>query len=554
MAVIQKTRKSKLNNVTENKTAKIAIALLIAVSAAIITLGLFGIRYQTNDDATLSNIMAGAYGDTLHTVYVNVLFSVMLRPLYAIAQTNWYVIVQLVLVVISIAVIVYILLDKLGIICGTAISLAVAIGFSQHIFYTFQYTECSFIILSAGLLLIVDKLGHDNKLTFVGILLALMGSMVRWTSFYAVGGMSAPLLLYKFFKLDRKGQKKAIITMVVLFAFTFGAKIVDVAVYKADPAWNEYTQYNAARTQYSDFKVLYLPEENPFEEVGISDIDYAMLNSWNFYDEARFDTALLEELSAGHQDITFSQLIINTLKRIKKMMTGNSYHYMFLIVCLLSVLWLRPKLACLSMIGMYGMFGVLMVYLTYEMRFPEWVEFGLIWTVVVFALYCMSEVNISRKLTAGAFVVALAAAIALSLPSYTELYATYMNYVNWTKEEQHYFDAMSQDKENIYLLPTSSINVAAGFDVMNPRTDNFYSNIVAYGGWLSRAPHRDKALAEYGLYRPLVDAVDNPNVYLGYQNIGNTVAYVSQELGCEVFAVKTGENDFAPYQLFTQLP
>ena len=48
--------------------------------------------------------------------------------------------------------------------------------------------------------------------------------------------------------------------------------------------------------------------------------------------------------------------------------------------------------------------------------------------------------------------------------------------------------------------------------------------------------------------------MDKPNVYLGYQNIGNVELYVEQELGCEVYAIKTGENAFAPYQLVTELP
>ena len=74
MAVIQKSTNLKLNTLAENKKLKMAIAVLIAVIAAVVTLNLFGIRYQTNDDATLSNIAAGAYGDTLHMVYVNVLF------------------------------------------------------------------------------------------------------------------------------------------------------------------------------------------------------------------------------------------------------------------------------------------------------------------------------------------------------------------------------------------------------------------------------------------------------------------------------------------------
>ncbi len=552
MAVIQNLDKSKLNTLQENKKLKMAIAIFIAVAAAVVTLSLFGIRYQTNDDATLSNIAAGAYGDTLHMVYVNVLFSLILRPLYAVAQTNWYVIVQLVLVTVSIAAIIYILLKKLGIVCGTLISLTVMVAFSMDIYYTFQYTECSFIMITAGLLLLVDNLGEFGKTTVGGIFLALMGSMVRWTSFYAAGGLSATLLLYKFFTLNKEGKKRAVVTMIALFVVIFGAKAVDTAAYKLSRGWNEYSQYNSARTQYSDFKVLHLPEENPFSEKGISDIDYTMLNSWDFYDKARFDTELLEELSAGGQEITISQLITDTLKQIKNMM--KSYHCMFLIVAILSVLRLRPKFASLSLIGMYGMFGVLMLYLMYEIRFPAWVEMGLIWAVTVYALYCIGEISPYKKLSVALGIVTLAAVITVSMPDYVELHNTYMNYTNWTKEEQHYIEDMSQNKENIYLLSTQSVNVAAGFDVMNPRTDGFYSNIVAYGGWLSRAPHRNQALENYGLTRPLVDAVDKSNVYLDYHNIDNVVKYVSQELGYQVYAVHTGSNDFAPYQLVSQQP
>ena len=110
---------------------------------------------------------------------------------------------------------------------------------------------------------------------------------------------------------------------------------------------------------------------------------------------------------------------------------------------------------------------------------------------------------------------------------------------------------MSADKDNIYLLSTAAINVAAGFDVEKPREEDFYSNIVAYGGWLSRAPHRNAALASYGLKRPLVDAVDNPRVFLDYHNIDAVERYVEQELCIDVQVIKTGGNDFAPYQLVT---
>ncbi|MBQ5781937.1 MAG: hypothetical protein IIV99_00940, partial [Oscillospiraceae bacterium] len=64
-------------------------------------------------------------------------------------------------------------------------------------------------------------------------------------------------------------------------------------------------------------------------------------------------------------------------------------------------------------------------------------------------------------------------------------------------------------------------------------------------------PHRNAALASYGLKRPLVDAVDNPRVFLDYHNIDAVERYVEQELGIDVQVIKTGGNDFAPYQLVT---
>ena len=536
-------------------TIMMLTAIVIAVTTAFLTINTYGIRFQTNDDATLSNIAAGAYGsDTLHMVYVNVIFSALLRPLYALCQTNWYVIVQLALVVVSIAVIGYILMKKLGWLCGSVMMLALMMGFAMDVFYTFQYTECGFIVLTAGLLLIVDNLGRINKSTLAGIVLALMGSLIRWDVFYAVGGLSAPLLLYRFFPLDKAGKKKAVITMCLLFVATFGAKAVDIVAYKADDGWDEFRKYNEVRTAYSDYKVYSLTAENPFEQYGISDADYTMLSYWNYYDEEKFTIELLDTISQGNQQITADELMDKTFERIKDMLKGDIYRWMFLLVAALSLVSLRPRWSGGVMITVWGLYGVLMLYLVYRMRITSWVELGLIWTVSVFVLYCISQSKINSALNSLAMTAVLGAIICISLPVYKQLYIDYPNYVEWAQLEEPYFAAMTRDKENLYLIATQSINPAAGYDVINPRGKDFFSNIVAYGGWLSRAPHRDKALADYGLTRPLVDAVDNPNVYLDYHCINEAVEYVKGQLGVEVYAVITGENAYAPYQLVTQLP
>ena len=62
-------------------------------------------------------------------------------------------------------------------------------------------------------------------------------------------------------------------------------------------------------------------------------------------------------------------------------------------------------------------------------------------------------------------------------------------------------------------------------------------------------PNRTAVLEKYGITRPIVDSVDNPNAYFDHHNIEDIVAYASQELGCEVIAVATGQNAYCPYQL-----
>ena len=541
----------------KNKEKIMAItAVIMAFSVAIISVKAFGMMYQSNDDATLANIAAGAYGsDTLHMVYVNVLFSLMLRPLYAIYTANWYVFVQLFWVTISIAAISYILMKKMGFFCGIAITVTLLTAFTQPIYYTFQYTECAFIILTGGILILADNLGEMNKNIVAGILLAFIGTLIRWDVFYAVGGLSSVLLLYKFFNLNIEGKKKAVVTMVMLFAVTFSAKAVDVLAYKLDPQWNEFVRYNEARTAYSDYKVYQLSAtENPFQEYGISDTDYTMLAYWNYYDSEMFTTELMEEISKGNQQITVGKLILNTYEQIKDMMHGDSYRNMFLLIIILSIISLRPKFSSLSMMAMYGIFGVLMLYLMYRMRIVSWVEMGLIWTVSILALYHIAETGIQVKTNAIAIICMLAVTLWLCVPMYHQLYFVDSPvYAEWSKSEEMYFEAMTQDEEHIYLLATQSISNVAGYDVKNPREEGFFANIVAYGGWLSRAPHRDRALAEYGLKRPLVDAVDNPRVFLDYHYINEAVEYVSGQLGKEIYAVKTGDNLYAPYQLVSQL-
>lgn len=534
------------------KAVNILLAVFIAVISFYIIYSTQGISYQTNDDAQLANIAAGAYGDWLHMIYVNIVFSVILRPFYALYHANWYVIVQLVLIIISIAVSAYIILKKAGTLAGTVMVTSLMIAFSEHIFYTFQYTECSFIVIAAGLLVMIDNLGEISMNTLFGIALTAFGTMIRWDSFYAVGAMSAPLLLVAFFKQSSDKKKKAIISMLLLFSVTFGLEFIDVMCYRLDPEWNEFVQYNAARTRYSDYRVFSLPQENPFADKGISDLDYAVLNSWNYYDKARFDTELLNELAEYKRPVTPNQVFLETRDAIVNMTSGKSFNYMLLAVAAFSLLRIRLRTEALSMIGVYGVFCALTAYLTYNVRFPSWVVSGLIWALAVFAFYCVGDMKANRFIIFVTATVMLVYISQITYPGYMRMCSKAAEYNAAVRNGYEYIDWMSQDKENLYLLSTSSALESAGMDITDPRKDNYFSNIVTYGDWLSRAPHRNTSLAKYNVERPIVDAVNNPNVYLDRKSIDMAVRYARQELGVEVLAVETGKNEYAPYQLITK--
>ena len=546
MSVIEK-QKTDLNQ----KKLKFALSVAVPLIIFAVTVAAFGMHYRTNDDATLANLAAGGYGNLVRILHINVIFSLMMKPFYTLAQFNWYVILQMALVLVSISVIFYIFMDKLGVKKGLLLCLAILLPFAPYLFYTFQYTKTGAVIISAGLILIADSLGQKDKKTLFGIILCALGSMLRWENFFAIGGLSAFLLLSEFFPLDKKGKKRAIITMISFFAVIGIIRTVDVLAYKATPEWDFFVKYNKARTEYSDYKVYYLNENNPFENLGIDDAEYAVLNDWDFYDGENFTIDLLEKLSAQVQGKSIKTAIVETSHRTVNLFHGESYRYVFLLTVLRAVLCFRFKIDYLYLIGLFATFGCEFLFLIWRGRYTDWVEVGILWAVVIFAVYMIIKLKPSL-FNKNILVLCLLALCVMSVPSLKQTYNNSIDHFTRKHLYDQSLNAMSRDKENLYIISVKSLDAMAGYDILHPRTNNFYSNIVACGGWLSQSPHRNAALAKYGVKRPIVDGVDNPHVYFTDSNIGNMTRYAESQLGKKVVAVRTGENPFAPYQLITE--
>ena len=530
-----------------------ALALLASLALFALALGVYGIRYATNDDAILANIASGAYGpDRVHLIYVNILFGCLIRPLYLLAEgVNWYVIVQLALVFVCCTVLCRMAMDRLGAAAGLCLFGAVAAPFLIQMLYMFQYVKNAALCVATGLLLVAATLGRPGRRTVLGVALVVLGSMLRWPMFCAVGGLSAALLLGRFFGLDGAGKRRAAATMAVLFALVLGAKTADVLAYRLDDGWRAYTEYNAARTRFSDYKAQLLPEENLLVEQGVSDTDYAMLLRWDFYDGTAFPTERVAALAEQVPGRSLQNMIKDVLRTGLSLLHGASWRYGFVLLLAAGVLLLRPNRRALPFWGTMTLLGLEVTGLAALSRFPTYVEVPLLAAAALFGLYCLGQGDLRRPAGVCLTAAALVLALAVSAPALLSGRAASRAYREWAESEQSYLEAMSRDKAHLYLLSTEATTVAAGLDVWHARPVDFYSNILVFGGWMSHTPSREQALAAYGLTDPLTGVVDNDAAYLDYHGVQLAACYASEHLGCPVEAVDCGENRFAPYQLRT---
>lgn len=514
----------------------------------------YGIRYTTNDDATIANIAAGAYGpDRVHLVYVNIIFGCLLRPLYFLAEgVNWYMLAQLALILLCCGVLLRLAMERFGAARGLGVYLSLLLPFAPLLFYSVQYVRTSGLCAATGLVLVAASLGKRDKRAWLGIFLVWVGSLLRWEMFCAAGGLSAAVLLCRFWELDGAGKRRAALTMGVLFALVFTSKGADMLAYRLDEGWNAFARYNAARTAFSDYKALNMPDYNPFTEQGVSDVQLHLLLRWDYYDGTLFPAERVRELADLLPGLPLSLAAKRTLSAGAGMLYGESYRWPLALILLTGAALLKWNRKSLAFWGTGALLGLELFYLMLQGRMPHYVESGLQLCAVLMFLSALTRGEWRKAPDRRVLLAGLALLTAVSAFTLAALWPE-SRYYRATRLDgaTDAYERMSADQEHLYLLTTATLDEAEGKDVWHPRPAGFYSNIVFYGGWLSHAPFQEKTLAAYGVADPIADAVDNGAVFVDREDIENTAAYASERAGRRVEAVLCGENEVAPYQLRT---
>lgn len=539
----------------QKQDAALSCALTVVFFAVVI--GVWGVWYRTNDDAILSNIAFGAYGtDRVHLVYVNILYGWLLRGLQCLNDSlNWFALSQVGLLYAGTAVLTYYGIRHFGRLRGAVSAVAMMAAFGANVLFRIQYTQTAALALCAGLVVLLENLGKKSRANLLGLALVLLGAMLRFDMFFAVGGLSAWVLLQRFIRLDKPEKKRALTVAAAMFCLVFGAKLVDHAAYQADPDWAAYLQYNAARTEFSDFKCNFLGEENTPADIGVTDAEYTQLLRWDFYDTENFTAQRLQEISSrihGYGLTGAVRALGGHIRALGGSLYGRGTALMLLLCLGLAVASGHPG----GVLWAAGVTAAEMLLLCYVNRLPEWVELSLMLGAAIFAAAGLAHADKENPMAAkrGTWALAAAAAVtlAMAVPTYHGLTASRQALEQLAQGEEEYLTAMAADKEHLYLLSGEKTTEINGYLVWQPREKGFFSNIVMQGGWYNGSPQYLQTLKNHGMTNPLRDAVDRSDVYVDYHGIDALCSYLSEQTGKTVTAVPDGSNAFAPYHLRTE--
>lgn len=215
---------------------------------------ILSIRFETNDDVVMLMISSGAYSGApdYHLVFINVIYGIMLKALYTILPSmEWYTILFGLLHVFSFSLIFWVYSRRIVTAFGQLLLLLLLLVLQTRFIVGFQFTTTAAIVACAGLSLYFER-GRSYK--YVGLLLFFIASLIRFEAAMLCLGVYAPVMMFPLSGRIRS-KRQFLCTGLALSAILILpmlAKIVDVQVYRHEPEWKYYMDYNQIRGALND--------------------------------------------------------------------------------------------------------------------------------------------------------------------------------------------------------------------------------------------------------------------------------------------------------------
>ena len=199
-------------------------------------------------------ISSGAYSGTpdFHLVFINVIYGLLLKGLYFILPgLEWYTILFCLLHIISFSIILWVYSKRITTAFGQLLLLLLLLVLQARFIVGFQFTTTAAIVACAGLSLYFER---GKKVKILGLFLFLIGSLIRFEAAMLCFGVYAPVMMFPLSGRIRS-KRQFLNTGLILFAILVLpvlARGVDAQVYKHNPEWQYYVDYNRVRGALND--------------------------------------------------------------------------------------------------------------------------------------------------------------------------------------------------------------------------------------------------------------------------------------------------------------
>lgn len=566
-----------------NNVFKMIIVVGISLVMWILSILYGGLSYETNDDATINLIAAGAYGEgSQYLIYTSALIGYGLKALYAVfGGVNCYLWFYLVFDLLAVVAVCAVVSRDMGYLGTAAVSLLVNVVLSHELYIHLQYSQNASVFGAVGFLILLVYLQRNGKnrwqLFLATLFLALSFSARKESFFFLVPfGLAAiffEVLPYGFKKEKRKLMLSLLIPVLVIVL----SVLVDRHMYFGTPEWADYSRINEIMTDkldYGNYNFEWNKEE--YLEAGFTEWDFRFMEETSYNDPDNFSRDKLEkmvEIGAGTRRDTIhfdAATLADTMADIKGAFGESPLPLCAVIVIVTGVfiaILFKDIRGLLSIaVQIIGVLGG-SYYLQCIHRTPWRVRYGLWLAAMMMVLggvivpkITMIIASLSEKFAGKykAICFALVAVTVIPVCLWFQTLDFSMNIFEPIDDGRYTLTQAMDQTDSLFVMGMDEMfgGLCGARNVMDINRDyaGFYSHVLPVGGWVVPSP-----IAEYyahangipNVYKSLVDR-DDVYYYGGGEHMGYLYVYLNEKYGPGIEVREQDFGDFMAWKFYRQ--
>ena len=530
---------------TEYRSGR-SLRAALALNAVFLALTVLMVRvgFESNDDPTLAAFVDGQMAKpTAYIPYINIVLGAALKAIYTVLgrEIAWHTFCQYALLYAGFTALTFVLCERLGALRGAAVAVVLLLFFGVDAYCIINYTKTAAVCTVGGMALLLHAFEADGRhpaARTLGVVLAVMGFLLRSMEFLPCFGLMAVLCLRPFWnllsvkdsvteKLRRFGRLALPYALVLILCVGF--HVVNERAWAKEP-WTNYHTFDKVRVAYSDYgRPAYDAMPEAYEALGLSRADVQLLYDSNYFDPDVFSAETMRAI-ADARDALFpppspGECVGLFLDKAVPGFFVNLPVYGFL---LLLVLWLAAGehslrgWVCLALEA--AVFLAAYLYLIRRGRYlVDRVDLGLLLSFAAVLALMLERERLRREKMLTVLVLLLA--VGTSHYLMRDWYRTAP--AEDRSEVRAAYERLLQDGEHVYLAKLDAVTDGL-WSPFEPYGKGYWDRIVLLGGFDCLHPAIMENLARYGVENPYRDCIGNEKVYLLEDDIALTLQYLHE--------------------------